>query len=124
MKGTATTGAGAMTLLPPLSAPLAHTQSIRPVPVAVAMGDGIGPEIMRASLSVLQAAGAALEIREIALGEAVYKSGHSSGIAPETWDVLRATKLLYKAPITTPQGGGYKSLNVTIRNIFTNQISK
>ena len=108
-----------MTLLPPLSAPLAHTRSdapsIQPVPVAVAKGDGIGPEIMRASLAVLQAAGAALEIREIALGEAVYKSGHSSGIAPGTWDVLRATKLLYKAPITTPQGGGYKSLNVTLR---------
>ena len=108
-----------MTLLPPLPPSLqareSDAQSIRPMPVAVAMGDGIGPEIMRASLAVLQAAGAALEIREIALGEAVYRAGHSSGIAPETWEVLRATRLLYKAPITTPQGGGYKSLNVTLR---------
>lgn len=108
-----------MTLLTPLPPAAqvfqAEAQSIRPVPVAVAMGDGIGPEIMRASLSVLQAAGAALAVHEIALGEAVYRAGHSSGIAPETWDVLRATRLLYKAPITTPQGGGYKSLNVTLR---------
>jgi isocitrate dehydrogenase len=86
-----------------------------PAPVTVAMGDGIGPEIMRACLSILRAAGARLAIEEIEIGEKVYRSGVTSGIAPEAWDSLRRTKVFYKAPITTPQGGGYKSLNVTIR---------
>ena len=83
--------------------------------ITVAYGDGIGPEIMTASLRVLEAAGAALDIEPIDIGEAVYRAGHSAGIAQESWDSLRRTRVFYKAPITTPQGGGYKSLNVTIR---------
>ena len=85
------------------------------VPVTVAYGDGIGPEIMNASLKVLLAAGAKLAIEPIEIGEQVYLAGHSAGISSEAWDSLRRTKLFYKAPITTPQGGGYKSLNVTVR---------
>jgi isocitrate dehydrogenase len=83
--------------------------------VAIAYGDGIGPEIMQACLDIMQAAGADLDTHEIAIGEAVYVAGHSSGIAPESWDVLTKTQAFFKAPITTPQGGGFKSLNVTIR---------
>ena len=86
------------------------------VPIAVAYGDGIGPEIMTACLRILDAAGADLDIHEIEVGEKVYREGYSSGIKPETWDILQETHVLYKAPITTPQGGGYKSLNVTLRN--------
>ncbi len=87
-----------------------------PVPrVAVCRGDGIGPEIMEATLAVLRAAGAKLEIDEVELGEAVYLRGISSGVAEGAWDVMRANRVLLKAPITTPQGGGYKSLNVTLR---------
>ncbi|MEL6408721.1 MAG: NADP-dependent isocitrate dehydrogenase [Chloroflexota bacterium] len=85
------------------------------VPVAVAYGDGIGPEIMTASLRVLNAAGADLDIQEIEVGEKVYRQGHTAGITEQAWNILRDTHVLYKAPITTPQGGGYKSLNVTIR---------
>ncbi|WP_349357963.1 NADP-dependent isocitrate dehydrogenase [Stappia sp.] len=85
------------------------------VPIAIAHGDGIGPEIMSAALKVLTAAGARLAPEEIEIGEAVYEQGLTSGIAPESWDVLRRTKVFFKAPITTPQGKGYKSLNVTIR---------
>lgn len=85
------------------------------VPITVARGDGIGPEIMDATLRVLQAAGARLEIEEIQIGEAVYERGHSAGIEPEAWESLRRTKVFLKAPITTPQGGGFKSLNVTVR---------
>ena len=85
------------------------------VPVTVAYGDGIGPEIMNASLKVLLAAGAKLSIEPIDIGEQVYLAGHSAGISTDAWDSLRRTKLFYKAPITTPQGGGYKSLNVTVR---------
>ncbi len=86
-----------------------------PVPITVARGDGIGPEIMAATLHVLDAAGARLAIEEIEIGEKVYLAGNSAGIAPQAWDSLRRTKVFLKAPITTPQGGGFKSLNVTTR---------
>jgi isocitrate dehydrogenase len=85
------------------------------VPITVANGDGIGPEIMAATLEILKGAGADLEIETIDIGEKVYLAGNSSGIEPSSWDSLRRTKVFLKAPITTPQGGGYKSLNVTVR---------
>lgn len=85
------------------------------VPITVAHGDGIGPEIMDATLHILKEAGARLDIETIDIGEKVYLSGNSAGIAPESWDSLRRTKVFLKAPITTPQGGGFKSLNVTVR---------
>lgn len=84
-------------------------------PITVARGDGIGPEIVNATLRVLEAAGAHLAPEFIEVGEQVYLSGNTSGIAPESWASLRRTKVFLKGPITTPQGGGYKSLNVTIR---------
>jgi isocitrate dehydrogenase len=84
-------------------------------PITVAHGDGIGPEIMEASLHIIQSAGAALDIETIEIGEKVYLSGNSAGIASSAWESLRRTKVFYKAPITTPQGGGFKSLNVTTR---------
>ena len=83
--------------------------------ITVAHGDGIGPEIMKATLNILEAAGAEFETDVIEIGEKVYKEGHSSGIRPEDWDTIIKNKVLLKAPITTPQGGGYKSLNVTLR---------
>jgi len=83
--------------------------------VCVARGDGIGPEIMNAVLGILDSAGAELEIIEVEIGEKMYLEGHSSGIAPEGWDALRSAGVMLKAPITTPQGGGYRSLNVTLR---------
>ena len=85
------------------------------VPITVAYGDGIGPEIMEATLHILKEAGAKLAIEKIEIGEKVYLSGNTSGIDPSAWDSLRSTKVFLKAPITTPQGGGYKSLNVTVR---------
>jgi len=83
--------------------------------ITVAYGDGIGPEIMTATLKILDAAGCNLKYDVIEIGEKIYLSGIKSGIAPESWDILRKNKVFLKAPITTPQGGGYKSLNVTIR---------
>jgi isocitrate dehydrogenase len=83
--------------------------------ITVAKGDGIGPEIMDATLKVIIAAGAQIEIDEIEVGEKVYFSGNTSGISAESWEAIRRNKFFLKAPITTPQGGGYKSLNVTIR---------
>lgn len=86
--------------------------------VTVAKGDGIGPEIMDACVRVLDASGAKISWEEIEIGEKLYLSGVSSGIRPESWSSLRRTKVFYKAPITTPQGGGVKSLNVTVRKTF------
>jgi isocitrate dehydrogenase len=83
--------------------------------LCVAYGDGIGPEIMSATLKILEAAGAHFPIKTIEIGEQVYLNGFSSGIRPEDWETLKTHKLLLKAPITTPQGGGYKSLNVSLR---------
>jgi isocitrate dehydrogenase len=83
--------------------------------ITVAHGDGIGPEIMKATLDILKAAGARLEYEEIKVGEKVYLSGNTSGIDKTAWDSIRRNKVFLKAPITTPQGGGYKSLNVTMR---------
>lgn len=86
--------------------------------ITVAKGDGIGPEIMDATLEIIKAAGAKIEIDEIEVGEKVYLSGNTSGIAAESWDIIRRNKVFLKAPITTPQGGGYKSLNVTTRKFL------
>jgi isocitrate dehydrogenase len=83
--------------------------------ITVAHGDGIGPEITKATLRIIEAAKAPLEYDEITVGEAVYLSGNSSGIPEDAWDTIRRNKVLLKGPITTPQGGGYKSLNVTMR---------
>ncbi len=85
------------------------------IPITVAYGDGIGPEIMEATLRIIRAAGARLNIETIQIGESVYNKGISSGIEPSAWESLRRTKVFLKAPITTPQGGGFKSLNVTVR---------
>src|SRR5437660_1637252 len=84
-------------------------------PITVAHGDGIGPEIMNATLQILEAAGAALEIETIEIGEKVYLRGNTSGIEPSSWESLLRTQVFLKAPITGPQGGVVKSPNVTPR---------
>src|SRR5947207_8289444 len=84
-------------------------------PITVAHGDGIGPEIMNATVLILEGSGAALKIETIEIGEKVYLRGNTSGIEPSSWKSLLRTKVFLKAPITTPQGGGFKSLNVTTR---------
>lgn len=86
--------------------------------VTVAKGDGIGPEIMDATLKIIKASGAQIEFEEIVVGEKVYLSGNTSGISKESWDIIRKNKVFLKAPISTPQGGGYKSLNVTTRKML------
>ncbi|NBW28599.1 MAG: NADP-dependent isocitrate dehydrogenase [Flavobacteriaceae bacterium] len=86
--------------------------------ITIAKGDGIGPEIMDATLNIILAAGAQLKIDEIEVGEKVYLAGNTSGIDPKSWDTIRKNKIFLKAPITTPQGGGYKSLNVTTRKFL------
>jgi isocitrate dehydrogenase len=86
--------------------------------VTVAYGDGIGPEIMAATLHILKEAGARIDTEVIEVGEKVYLRGNTAGIDPSAWESLRRTKVFLKAPITTPQGGGFKSLNVTTRKML------
>jgi len=100
-----------------------RTDAHTPATVTLARGDGIGPEITDAVLRVLDAAAAPVRFEEIKIGEQVYETGHASGIAPDTWETIRRNPILLKAPITTPLGGGYKSLNVTLRktlNLYAN----
>ncbi len=102
-------------MYPKLTEPSILQGAVTPVPIVVAAGNGIGPEIMSATLTVLEQAGASLDLQPIEVGEEVYHSGHSAGITPEAWDHIRERKVMLKGPITTPQGGGVKSLNVTLR---------
>ncbi len=90
-------------------------KELKPHPITVAYGDGIGPEIMEAVLKILAEARCPLEIDTIEVGQKFYEKGVTTGIPQNAWDSIRRTKVLLKAPITTPQGGGYKSLNVTMR---------
>jgi isocitrate dehydrogenase len=85
------------------------------IPVVVAEGDGIGPEITRATLRILDAAGARIDWRPVVLGQVAYERGVATGVPDDAWSLLRRHKVLLKGPITTPQGGGYKSVNVTLR---------
>lgn len=75
-------------------------------PITIAYGDGIGPEILQATLNILFAAGAQITTDEIEVGEKVYLQGYTSGIPDSAWPILHRNKVLLKGPITTPQGGG------------------
>ena len=83
--------------------------------ITIAYGDGIGPELMDSAIKILKASGAKLHFNVIEVGKEVYEKGFNSGLMPSAWEELKNTKIMLKAPITTPQGGGYKSLNVTLR---------
>lgn len=83
--------------------------------ITVAYGDGIGPEIMDSTLAILREAKADVKFNIIEVGKNIYEKGFNSGLMPSAWEDLNSTRVLLKAPITTPQGGGYKSLNVTMR---------
>ena len=87
-----------------IAKPLARLNSTSlPPRITVAEGDGVGKEIMQATLDILNAAGARLIYDKIKIGKEVYLDGHTSGISPEAWDKLRENKAFLKGPITTPQ---------------------
>jgi len=80
-------------------------------------GDGIGPEIMQATLLVLDALGVKFDWDEEYGGmSAVDKAG--TPLPNATLDSIRHTKLALKGPLTTPVGGGYRSVNVALRQEF------
>lgn len=83
--------------------------------ITLIKGDGIGPEITEAVLKILSAAKVDLEYEEAIVGEKIYHQNSSSGIDEAAWKIIKRNPVMLKAPITTPMGGGYKSLNVTMR---------
>jgi isocitrate dehydrogenase len=83
--------------------------------IVVAFGDGIGPEIMEATLNILKYAKARVNVESVEIGEQMYLKGYPAGITPEAWEKVLKHRVLLKAPMTTPQGKGFKSLNVTLR---------
>ena len=83
--------------------------------IAVAEGDGIGPEITAAVLRILRAADPALVFEPVVVGLKAYEAGAQAGFGPEVMEAITQHGVILKGPITTPQGGGYKSVNVSMR---------
>lgn len=86
--------------------------------IAVAKGDGIGPEIMKAVLEVFNAAKVPLEYDYVDMGKWVFDKGYSNGMTPEAQQVIESVGILFKGPMETPKGKGVKSVNVTARKTW------
>ncbi|MEM7437367.1 MAG: isocitrate/isopropylmalate family dehydrogenase [Myxococcota bacterium] len=86
--------------------------------VSVAMGDGIGPEIMGAVLDVFTKANVPLEYEMVEMGKVVALAGEQTGISAPARRSVESTGILFKGPMETPKGGGYKSVNVTARKLW------
>lgn len=87
------------------------------IPATLIAGDGIGPEIIDATLAALDALQAPFEWdRQIAGLEGVRRAGDP--LPPQTLQSIRRTRLALKGPLETPSGGGYRSSNVRLREEF------
>lgn len=101
-----------------------HTSKGGATLITVIPGDGIGPECMAATLSVISASGASLEWETHLAGRKVFEKGINSGVAPETIESIKKTRIVLKAPLETPVGldpkglKNFKSANVTLRKLF------
>ena len=85
--------------------------------ITVIRGDGIGPEIMDATLYVLDRLGAGLEYEYAEAGLAAMEQ--CGELLPQaTLDSIARNKVALKSPLTTPVGGGFSSLNVALRRHF------
>ncbi|MFT5355795.1 MAG: isocitrate dehydrogenase [Polyangiales bacterium] len=86
--------------------------------ITVAKGDGIGPEVMDAVLSIFDAAGVPLEYEIVEMGAAVALAGEGTGISKAARESVESTGILFKGPMATPKGSGHKSVNVTARKMW------
>ncbi len=86
--------------------------------VTVIEGDGVGPEVVRATLRVLDATGVPLTWERVEAGAEVFRKGVASGVPRETVDSIARTRVALKGPLETPVGYGEKSANVTLRKLF------
>jgi isocitrate dehydrogenase len=92
--------------------------------IAVANGDGIGPEIMDAVLTIFKAAQLPLEFVFVDMGKWVFDKGYSNGMTPEAQQVIESLGILFKGPMETPKGKGVKSVNVTARKTWNTDANK
>lgn len=92
--------------------------------IAVAKGDGIGPEIMDAVLDVFSAANVPLEYYFVAMGKSVFEKGYSSGMTKQAQETIEKLGILFKGPMETPIAKGFKSINVTARKIWNTYANK
>lgn len=92
--------------------------------IAVAKGDGIGPEIMDAVLSIFKAAQVPLEYQFVDMGKWVFDKGYSNGMTPEAQQTIETLGILFKGPMETPKGKGVKSVNVTARKTWNTYANK
>jgi isocitrate dehydrogenase len=92
--------------------------------VAVAKGDGIGPEIMDAVITIFEAAGVPIQYNFVDMGKWVFDKGHPTGMTPDAKDTLEKLGILFKGPMETPKGKGVKSINVTARKTWNTYANK
>ncbi|TCJ14279.1 NADP-dependent isocitrate dehydrogenase [Flaviaesturariibacter flavus] len=92
--------------------------------IAVAKGDGIGPEIMDAVLSIFAANKVDLEYEFVEMGKWVFDKGYSNGMTPEAQAAIERLGILFKGPMETPKGKGVKSVNVTARKTWNTYANK
>ena len=86
--------------------------------VTVIPGDGIGPECIDSTVSIIEATGVDIEWIERHAGERVFKEGIASGVREDTISSISDTRVVLKGPLATPVGFGEKSANVTLRKLF------
>jgi isocitrate dehydrogenase len=86
--------------------------------IAVAKGDGIGPEIMEAVLNIFKANKLPLDYEYVDMGKWVFDKGFSKGMTPKAQETIEALGILFKGPMETPKGKGVKSVNVTARKTW------
>jgi isocitrate dehydrogenase len=86
--------------------------------VTVIPGDGVGPEVVRSAVRVIEAAGVRIDWEEAAAGASVFETGDTSGVPAETRHSIERTRVVLKGPLETPVGFGEKSANVTLRKLF------
>ena len=86
--------------------------------IAVAKGDGIGPEIMEAVIGIFNAAKLPLDYQFVDMGKWVFDKGFSNGMTPEAKETIEQLGILFKGPMETPKGKGVKSVNVTARKTW------
>jgi len=92
--------------------------------IAVAKGDGIGPEIMDAVLNIFKMGKVALEYEFVDMGKWVFDKGFSNGMTPEAKHTIEELGILFKGPMETPKGKGVKSVNVTARKTWNTYANK
>ena len=92
--------------------------------IAVAKGDGIGPEIMQAVLSIFDANQVPLEYEVVEMGKWVFDKGYSNGMTKEAQETIENLGILFKGPMETPKGKGVKSVNVTARKTWNTYANK